>query len=272
MLLLSLGAGVQSSTLLLMALHGEFDQMPAAAIFADTQNEPPAVYDWLDTLEQISAGRIPICRVSAGDIAANTLQSLDRNGTGHSGQPPFFVRNSASDGTAARDEGGVLWRKCTSDYKLAVIRRETRRLMQAAGEKSVTQWIGISLDEAQRMKDSRVGYITNEYPLVDRRMTRQDCMLWLTRHDYPVPPKSSCIICPYHSNAFWREMKHNDTASFEQAVSFDAKLRTGKLPGVTGDCFLHRSFIPLSQVDFSNAEDRGQTVMFGEECEGICGV
>lgn len=46
--ILSLGAGVQSSTLALMAAAGEITPMPQAAIFADTQAEPASVYKWLD--------------------------------------------------------------------------------------------------------------------------------------------------------------------------------------------------------------------------------
>ena len=49
---LSLGAGVQSSTLALMAAAGEVTPMPDAAIFADTQAEPAGVYRWLDWLEK----------------------------------------------------------------------------------------------------------------------------------------------------------------------------------------------------------------------------
>ena len=48
---LSLGAGVQSSTLALMAAHGEIEPMPDCAIFADTGDEPKAVYEWLVWLE-----------------------------------------------------------------------------------------------------------------------------------------------------------------------------------------------------------------------------
>ncbi len=49
--IISLGAGVQSSTMALMAAHGEIEPMPDAAIFADTQNEPQRVYEWLDWLD-----------------------------------------------------------------------------------------------------------------------------------------------------------------------------------------------------------------------------
>lgn len=53
---LSLGAGVQSTTLLLMACHGEFDEQPVEAIFADTGWEPAAVYRHLDWLASVCEG------------------------------------------------------------------------------------------------------------------------------------------------------------------------------------------------------------------------
>jgi hypothetical protein len=52
--ILSLGAGVQSSTLALMAAAGEVTPMPTAAIFADTQDEPASVYRWLDWLGMLA--------------------------------------------------------------------------------------------------------------------------------------------------------------------------------------------------------------------------
>ena len=45
---LSLGAGVQPTTLDLMAAHGAVGPMPDCAIFADTGWEPRAVYEHLD--------------------------------------------------------------------------------------------------------------------------------------------------------------------------------------------------------------------------------
>lgn len=47
MKILSLGAGVQSSTLALMCEAGEIEK-PDYAIFADTGWEPRHVYQWLD--------------------------------------------------------------------------------------------------------------------------------------------------------------------------------------------------------------------------------
>ena len=64
--IISLGAGVQSSTMALMAAQGEIKPMPDAAIFVDTQWEPAYVYKWLDWLE--TQLPFPVHRPTAGDL------------------------------------------------------------------------------------------------------------------------------------------------------------------------------------------------------------
>src|SRR5688572_15714259 len=70
--IISLGAGVQSSTMALMAAHGEITPMPDAAIFADTQAEPQSVYVWLDWLEKQLP--FPVIRASKGSLAETALE------------------------------------------------------------------------------------------------------------------------------------------------------------------------------------------------------
>lgn len=72
---LSLGAGVQSSTLALMIAHGELEPVEAA-IFADTGWEPRKVYEWLDWLEKQLP--FPVHRVQRGDLRRDTLGSLQK--------------------------------------------------------------------------------------------------------------------------------------------------------------------------------------------------
>lgn len=268
--LLSLGAGVQSSALALMAARGEITPMPDAAIFADTHGEPAAVYDYLDWLE----GELPfpVHRVSGGNLAKDFLASL-RGETSRCGQPPFYVRGEDSN-----DAGGMLWRKCTKEYKLTPIRKATREIMSAAGAKRVEQWIGISLDEIQRCKDSGVKYIDNRFPLIENRLTRHDCSRWMKERGYPDPTRSACVFCPYVSNDRWKKIKQDQPEAFEQACQFDEELRTAQAgnklngAGITGSLFVHRSFTPLRDAVLTD-EDTGQAVMdFNAECDGMCGV
>ena len=277
---ISLGAGVQSSTLLLMCLCGEHER-PDAAIFADTGWEPQAVYDHLERLKaECEKNKFPLYTVSRGNLRDDLIGHIEGYHNGGKkrssvGQPPFMVINREGQDDLPPVSGGRLWRQCTKEYKIELIQKQTRTLLgYQKGErvkKTVESWQGISLDEAHRMKDSRVKWITNRYPLVEMRMDRNNCKKWLERHGWWAP-KSSCIGCPYHSNKYWREMKVHRPWEWEDAVAFDHALRKQPYPGVTGTVYLHRDMVPLDEVDLDSAEDRGQGDMFGEECEGLCGV
>lgn len=64
---ISFGAGVQSTTLVLMAIHGLIAR-PDAVIFADTQSEPQWVYETLKWVAQACAeAELPLER---GRLAA----------------------------------------------------------------------------------------------------------------------------------------------------------------------------------------------------------
>ncbi|MEN3940698.1 hypothetical protein WJU23_05335 [Prosthecobacter sp. SYSU 5D2] len=268
--LLSLGAGVQSSTLALMAARGEITPMPAAAIFADTLAEPASVYQWLDWLE--TQLPFPVIRVTQGNgLIEDALRIRERKDkTGHwvpSGVPHYSINSDGSHGHGPR--------QCTADFKIAPIMRKARQLMKEAGEKHINQWIGISLDEAHRMKPSRVKYATNLWPLIDRGMKRHDCLRWMEKNGFPVPPRSACVFCPYHSNGEWRRLRDHEPDEFQRAVQFERDYQQAKGATVWKKMFgvyLHPQRVPLDQVDLSTDVDNGQGVLWGNECEGMCGV
>lgn len=273
--ILSLGAGVQSSTLLLMAARGEFEHVPDAAIFADTGWEPQGVYDWLAYLEDQVRGVIPVYRVGESrNIRDESLASVHEGGR-YAG-PPLYTIGKKGDPAPLR-------RQCTKEYKLEPILAKVRELVGLGpGQRGprkpiVEQWLGISLDEVIRMKPSRKRWIEHRWPLIERGMDRQACLRWFEKAGLPVPPKSACIACPYTDPARWRDMKLNRPDEFAEAVAFDRAMREGgRTPrGAKNPVYVHRSLRPLDEIDFSNAEDRGQVNLFddfGEECEGMCGV
>ena len=253
---LSLGAGVQSTTLALMAANGEIEP-PNCAIFADTGWEPRAVYDHLDRLT--AALPFPVHRVSRGNLRTDILQMARGQPTGHGRpQPPYFIRNA--DGSK-----GVLRRQCTRDYKVQPIKAWLRP-HKANG---IEQWLGISTDEAHRMRMSEDEWIELRYPLIERRMSRSDCIAWLARQGWAAP-KSSCIGCPYHSDAQWQTLTTDEMA---EAVALERAVQAGRQHmAIDGMPFLHASLKPLDQVDFTRWQDRNQPDLFGAECEGMCGV
>jgi hypothetical protein len=317
---LSLGAGVQSSTMALMAARGEITPMPDCAIFADTQSEPGAVYRYLDWLE--TQLPFPVHRVTAGSLREEILKAT-RGEQRMDGRPPFFtgphertvtdyrlpdgrvlskddledllereeISEEETDSMIAFDRtewvpsGGMLRRQCTQDFKLLPIHRKQRELIglrpRQRGPKDVRMilWIGISIDEATRMKPSPYGWISHRWPLIEMEASRRQCAEWLRRHNYPVPSKSACTFCPYHDKATWADMKRDDPGAFSDAVEIDAAIRHGVKdrasgkPLSTAKWYLHRSLQPLDQIDFAAKKgDKRQLNMFENECEGMCGV
>lgn len=268
--ILSLGAGVQSTTVLLMMLKGEIE-MADHVIFADVGWEPDNVYTHLEKLKGImSKADIPFHQVSAGNIRADAMNE----GDGRFPSMPFFVKN---------DQGkmGMVRRQCTSDYKIAPLLKKQRELAGLKkGERSkdhlVTTIIGISVDESQRMRDPAFSWIRNEYPLVDMKITRQDCIDWCETNNYDRPPRSACIGCPFKSQDEWRLLKLQPK-EWSDAVAFDHGLRTNKrlLTRFDGQVFLHRSGVPLDEVDLRTDDEKGIWGLFdgfNQECEGMCGL
>lgn len=265
--IISLGAGVQSSTMSLMAATGEITPMPTAAIFADTQAEPKSVYVWLDWLEKQLP--FPVYRVTAGSLEADTLKIRKRkDGEGcwnPSGIPAFTLD--------AKGNPGIGPRQCTQHFKLIPIQRQTRKLLKEIGVRQAVKWIGISLDEVYRMKPSRNKYEIARWPLVEQKKTRHDCIRWIEARGFPKPPRSACCFCPFHSDAEWLRLRDKEPESFKRAVDFELLYQAAKRQTtMRGDVFLHASRKPLSEVDFSTEEERGQLSMFNNECEGLCGV
>ena len=269
--IISLGAGVQSSTMALMAAHGEITPMPKCAIFADTQAEPQTVYKWLNWLEKELP--FPVHRVTAGNLMDDSVKIRTSKVSGKrymKGAIPAFVKKP--DGGK-----GLLGRQCTADYKIAVLTRKTRTLCDwRRGEKRllVNLWMGISYDEIIRMKQSREAWIEHSWPLINLKMRRTDCLQWMASNGYPEPPRSACVFCPFHSDAEWMRLKTKEPAEFNLAVEYEKRLHeaASNQEVLLGTPFLHDSCVPLDQVDFSTDEDHGQQVMFGNECEGMCGV
>lgn len=265
--IISLGAGVQSSTMALMAAKGELTPMPIASVFADTQDEPASVYAWLNWLE----GQLPfpVFRVTKGSLSTKCTEVRwsEKSQTFTITGIPAFVKNG--DGSI-----GLMSRQCTRDFKIDPCTKDVNRLRRESGNCRAVLWLGISSDEVYRAKSHRNSpRIENRFPLIDTGMSRRDCLVWMARHGYPQPPRSACVYCPYKSNNEWRRLKASEPTEFAKAVAFEVGLQlAASKTQIRGVPFLHRSLMPLSEVDLSTEEERGQLNMFNNECEGMCGV
>ena len=115
---LSLGAGVQSSTLALMAAKGEVTPMPDVAVFADTGYEPKAVYAWLDWLEKQLP--IPVAKVTRGNLRDDQIKTRVRE-KNRAAALPYFTLDKETN------QIGMLQRQCTAEYKIQPVTKYIRQ-------------------------------------------------------------------------------------------------------------------------------------------------
>ncbi|GCD97117.1 hypothetical protein [Embleya hyalina] len=294
---LSLGAGVQSTVLLLMSARGELPRVDAA-VFADTGWEP-RIGAHLDRLEaEVAApAGIAIHRVSNGNLRDDALD-------------PDQMRSIPAYTLGPDGEKGMQKRACTQQYKLRPILAQTRRLLGAStrstpcrhcegtgqriapwrakrGEHEVgpcsvcrgegvihrvgnaprgtwaEQWVGFSTDEIERVSPrGDTGYSRSRHPLLELGMSRTQCTAYLDHHGWTAVEKSACVGCPYRSAAEWRRMRDTDPEAWADAVAFDEAYRVGA--GMRHRRYLHISCTPLAQapIDRIRPSDHHQIDLF----------
>lgn len=284
---LSFGAGVQSTALLIAACLDKFPSIkkPDVAIFADTQWEPKAVMRHLEDMKIWAKDHgVEVRTVTAGSI---------RSPRGVSSMPLHIINKDGSK--------GFVRRQCTSDYKIAPIVKEVRRLLgykpHQRWKHHIETWIGISTDEASRMKPATNHWESIRWPLIEIGFNRQDCKRYVTEVIGREPVKSSCIGCPFHSPRYFAQMRKHRPEEFAQVVALDRRLRD--IPKITlddyratkarvadgigtekdqrvmatkgiallrGDPYLHPSGQPIEDA----YDDTDQLELFDNECTGYC--
>lgn len=275
---ISLGLGQQSTALYLMSSIS-FVERADYAIFSDPGSESKATYEHLKWLKKWSKQNngIPIIHTGKKSIYKDLI-----HGTGNSG------KRFASIPAFTKDENGnigILKRQCTEEYKTQEIFRAIRKLYGLKARKRTPDtevWLGISLEEIERMKYPRTKWMTFVYPFINVKswktghetipfttlFRRSDCIEWLTANNFPVPPKSACTFCPFQSDQRWRELKLNQPKEWKKVIKLDKLIRNSKHKGVEKPIYLHRSAQPLEEVDLQE----NQLDMFISECSGVCGV
>ena len=259
--------GMQSTALYLMSSMRQFERADVA-IFSDPMSEHPDTYklvDWLLKWEKECADAIPI-HIVKKDLMYDVINPMRVT--------PSGFNNYTSIPAYTKDKyghKGMIQRHCTTKYKIEPLEKKVRELMGLKPRqrwKPCEMWLGITIDEAHRMKDNPNYNRTNRYPFIEMMMSRSDCMNYMKDNRFPIPVKSACVFCPYHSDKFWLELKKENGTAWKKSVEMDYKLRKRANVKLDSDVYLHPSCKPLDQVDLKE----NQLDMFGNECEGYCGL
>jgi len=242
----------------LMSSLGYIDRADYA-IFADPGAELPDTYrlwDYLNDWKKYNNG-IPLI-MKKKSLYDDILKSQNSTGQRWASIPAFT------------ESQGMVRRQCTKEYKIDTVVKAVRELygLKKFGRmKPTTMYLGISLDEIQRMKESRLYNIKYEYPLIEQRITRSDCVKFLEERSFHNIKKSSCTFCPYHSNAQWREIKQNYPEEWKKVIKVDEAIRDSSKRGEKDKLYLHRSLKPIAEAYLQ--EDQEDLFMCEE---GYCGI
>ena len=99
-------------------------------------------------------------------------------------------------------------------------------------------------------------------------MTRADCIAWLKANNLEVPPKSSCVFCPYHGIEVWKDMKRKGGDDWSRAVEVDGMVRRVRRDF---DLFVHPARVPLEEAVNVPAGDLPAEFEFDRPCDGgVC--
>jgi hypothetical protein len=259
-------------------------------IFADTQEEPAAVYTHLAWLR--SLGEKPVMHIATAGKLGDHLK-VGRNSTGgrFASIPAFTAKHHEQRLERDPCNEGMIRRQCTKEYKIEVVEKVIRRVILGLAPRKqipkgvmITQIFGISLDEkgrAERIVKNWQGrkWSVPSFPLIELKMTRLDCIEFLkTRVPHKVE-RSACVFCPFKSASEWLATK-SKPEEWARAVEIDNALR---IPGnvvnrnMDQAIYLHRSMIPLEMVDLEKEAEKerkknARPLFDLMECEGMCGV
>lgn len=258
MKIISLGLGIQSTAMYLMSSLGHIDRADYA-IFADPGAELPDTYrlwGYLKDWAKYNNG-IPLIKKKKS-LYDDIIKGQSSSGNRWASIPAFT------------ESQGMVRRQCTAEYKINVVVQEVRKLhglKKYQRMKPTIMYLGISLDEIQRMKQSQLYNIDYEYPLIDNKITRGDCIKFLEERSFHNIKKSSCTFCPFHNNKQWKEIKQNYPEEWEKIIAVDEAIRDKSKKGLKDKLYLHRSLKPIGEAYLQ--EDQEELFMCEE---GYCGI
>ena len=187
--LLSFGCGVNSVALAILLVN---EGRRGPIVYADTGSEWPETYCYLSYFERewLAPRGLSVTTLGGEWRAPAKRPTLIEYCEGHHMIPL----------------AGIRW--CTAEYKVGPLQK------WAVANGIETQLLGIAADESHRQP-------LMHRPLVDRNVSRQDCVDIIVAEGLDVPQKSGCYICPFQRDSVWRELWHRHLDLFERAARLE---------------------------------------------------
>ena len=244
---------------MVMANVGDDSERAATLQYVDKFARPYAEANGIEFVEVRKTYR-------DGSVITLLSEMMD-NPRGHRSPIPIPARSPA---------GAPITRQCTLGYKVEPINRWAKS-RGATPDDPALCGLGISADEIQRANTrSTDPSVVKTFPLVgigDRTgltLSRADCMALITAAGLPVPPKSACFFCPYHSLANWDAMARDDPEEYDKAARLEEVLIERRAAIGRGPLFLTGAGKPLRMVT-GNSQDVLDFDIGDDQCDsGWC--
>lgn len=221
----SCGGGVQSTAIAALIYKGELPK-PDYALMVDCGYDKSTTWDYVHgvLIPKMKEIGVDLQVIKTTDYSTNDL--FDKSG---------YLRIPAF---TKIDSKVIKYKtRCNNEFKV----RPIQKWLREQGVKYCESWMGISLDEARRARESTKNWFELRYPLLELSLSRDDCLWLIGSLGWPKPPRTSCYICPQQDDAAWIQLRKNSPEDWQKAVEIEKQIQS-RMPNV----YLHRSLIKLS--------------------------
>lgn len=220
----SCGGGVDSTAVAVLIWQRELPP-PDYALMIDVGYEPQTTWNYArDVLTpKLAEVGVKLTILRTRDYSDNELIK-----DGHVVIPAYRLQ---PDGTTSK-----LHTHCSSPWKARV----AKRWLRAQGVKQCEQWLGIAADEQRRAVPDQHAWVRTRWPLIERGLTRADCIYLIGQAGWPMPERTSCYMCPHRSEGDWRRLVARSPQDFKRACEIEEAIQQ-----THPDVYLHRSGKPL---------------------------
>jgi len=217
---ISYGGGVQSTALIVLATQGIIEADVALMANTGDDSEMPETLSYVRDIIQPWANErgFPVHILDPIKHGKKTTlyQEITNKGSRRDLIPVFG------------EKGNPMGRACTADFKIRVVHRWLRQ-NGATKVNKATVLLGISTDEIERAgRGKNVSIEIREYPLLKLGLDRTACAQVIQDAGLPVPPKSACFFCPFHSETVWRELRRDHPDLFAKAQHLEDFIQNRK--------------------------------------------
>lgn len=89
-------------------------------------------------------------------------------------------------------------------------------------ERPCISYIGFTIEESHRAKNSKDLQMFNHFPLISLGWTRKDCIQYIKSKKMPVPMRSGCWFCPNQKKGQFKMLRRNHPDLYQKAKELEA--------------------------------------------------